>query len=313
MTIYAAGAVLWREVKGELLVALVHRSRYNDWAWAKGKVDPGETLPQTAVREIREETGLKVKLGVKLPVLHYNLPNGEPKEVHYWAAQVSDKALEKSTFKPDDEVAEVVWLNAAEARAKFTYPDDEPYLAKVEELFKDGLLETQPFILLRHAKATPRTEWKNGEATRPLLPFGKKQAKALVPTLNAFGIKKVVSSPWARCRTTVEPYAKAKGYPVVERTQLTEFGNKKGPQRTTKVVHDLLLETIATVLCSHRPALPTIIDAMGKHASGKNLAKLLEAKTLAPGHLVVAHLSMGKGKQPRKIVGVEFHSPGIEE
>ena len=56
MTIYAAGAVCWREDSGKLLVALVNRARYDDWSWPKGKVDPGETLLETAVREIAEET-----------------------------------------------------------------------------------------------------------------------------------------------------------------------------------------------------------------------------------------------------------------
>jgi 8-oxo-dGTP diphosphatase len=62
MTIYAAGAILWREEKGKLLVAVIHRSRHKDWSFPKGKVDPGETFPQAAVREILEETGLKIKL-----------------------------------------------------------------------------------------------------------------------------------------------------------------------------------------------------------------------------------------------------------
>jgi len=66
MTIYAAGCVLWREEQGQLKVALVHRGRYDDYGWAKGKLDPGEVLPQTAVREIEEETGLRVNLGVSL-------------------------------------------------------------------------------------------------------------------------------------------------------------------------------------------------------------------------------------------------------
>jgi 8-oxo-dGTP pyrophosphatase MutT (NUDIX family) len=98
MTVYAAGAVLWRIENSQLKVALVHRGRYNDWSWAKGKVDPGETLPVTAVREIREETGLKVKLGVPLGIQRYLLPNKNLKEVHYWAAKVSDKSLAESNL-----------------------------------------------------------------------------------------------------------------------------------------------------------------------------------------------------------------------
>lgn len=313
MTIYAAGAVLWHEVKGQLKVALVHRSRYNDWAWPKGKVDPGETLPQTAVREIREETGLKVSLGVKLPVLHYNLPNGEAKEVHYWAAKVTDKILSKSKFKPDDEVAAVAWFTPEEARAKFTYTDDIPYLDQVENLHKAGELNTKPMIVLRHGKATPRSEWKKGEATRPLLATGTKQANALVPMLSAFGVKNVISSPWKRCRTTVEPFAKAKGYPILERTQISEFGNDKGPQRTAKLIRNLLEDPVATVVCSHRPAMPTILETIGKHQNAELFTKLAEASALKPGDFVVAHLTIGDKKYKRKIVAVETYSTGIDD
>jgi 8-oxo-dGTP diphosphatase len=77
MTIYAAGALLWREEKGKLLIALIHRSRHGDWSFPKGKVDPGETFPEAAVREIYEETGLKIRLGVPLPTAYYKVPTGE--------------------------------------------------------------------------------------------------------------------------------------------------------------------------------------------------------------------------------------------
>ena len=88
MTIYAAGAVLWREVSGQLLVAVIHRARYDDWSFPKGKQDPGECLPETAVREIREETGLKIKLGVRLKVVRYTVGDNLPKEVQIGRAHV---------------------------------------------------------------------------------------------------------------------------------------------------------------------------------------------------------------------------------
>jgi 8-oxo-dGTP pyrophosphatase MutT (NUDIX family) len=71
--IYAAGAVLWKVVDKELKVLIVHRTQHKDVSIPKGKVDPGETLPETAVREIKEETGLDIALG---PYLHrwLNLP-----------------------------------------------------------------------------------------------------------------------------------------------------------------------------------------------------------------------------------------------
>ncbi|MFM6980904.1 MAG: NUDIX hydrolase [Micrococcales bacterium] len=313
MTVYAAGAVLWREEKGQLKVALVHRSRYNDWAWAKGKVDPGETLLQTAVREIREETGLKVALGVKLPVLHYNLPSGEAKEVHYWAARVTDKALANSKFKPDDEVAAVEWFTPAEARKKFTYTDDIPYLEAIEKLHASKMLRTKPLIVLRHGKATPRSDWKKGEATRPLLATGKQQAKALVPMLSALGIKRVISSPWERCASTVKPFATAKGYPITERTQISEFGEDKGPRRTTKLIRDLLSENIATVVCSHRPALPTILQTIAELASPEQAKTLKASEALKPGDFTVVHLSIGDKKNKRKIIAIENYSTGIDD
>lgn len=311
-TVYAAGAVLWREEKGVLKVLLVHRARYLDWAWPKGKLDPGEVLPQTAVREIREETGLSVKLGMKLPVQEYNLPSGQPKEVHYWLARVSDSVLAKSKFKPDDEVAEVAWLTLDEARAKMTYPDDQVYLNYLEQYHAAGQLRTKPFVVLRHAKATPRADWKKDEGTRPLLPLGFDQAKAVVPILAAFGIKKVVTSPWARCLTTVEPYAKKFGLPIIKRHQATEAGNEKGPQRTEKVVRDLIETGKPTVLCSHRPALPSILDAVSEYASPAQEILIHEARALKPGHMMVIHLTIG-GDKKRKVVGVETYAPVVDD
>jgi ADP-ribose pyrophosphatase YjhB (NUDIX family) len=78
--------------RGELKVALVHRPRYDDWSWAKGKLDPGEEWPVAAVREVFEETGLHVRLGRPLPSAAYTVLSGSgprvAKEVRYWAAEV---------------------------------------------------------------------------------------------------------------------------------------------------------------------------------------------------------------------------------
>jgi 8-oxo-dGTP diphosphatase len=300
MTIQAAGAILWREEKGKLLVAVIHRSRHKDWSFPKGKVDPGETFPQAAVREILEETGLKIKLGVKLPTAEYKVPSGENKEVHYWAARVSDKSLSESKFKPSEEVAKVDWVTPDKAHSLLTYKFDNVVLKALEELHKKALLKTFPVIVLRHAKATPRSDWNQGKAVddgkRPLLAEGKKQAKELIPLLNAFGPKRVITSPWLRCLTSVEPYAKKFKHPIIERSQLSEQGNKKGPRRTKNVLKDVIAEKKAAVVCSHRPALPTILESLSAIA-GKDLARWIEeAATLKPAEMIVIQISAEKLK-----------------
>src|SRR6188768_1566812 len=122
--VYAAGAVCWRIIDGRMHVLLIHRTVHGDVTIPKGKVDPGETLPQTAVREIGEETGLEVALGVPLGISRYPMPSGREKVVHYWAAEVSDHALQHSTFKPNAEVAALEWVTIKRARSYLTYAPD---------------------------------------------------------------------------------------------------------------------------------------------------------------------------------------------
>jgi 8-oxo-dGTP pyrophosphatase MutT (NUDIX family) len=314
MTIYAAGAVLWREVSGQLLVAVIHRARYDDWSFPKGKQDPGECLPETAVREIREETGLKIKLGVRLKVVRYTVGDNLPKEVHYWAARVSDSALAKSKFEPSEEVAEVTWKTPEDARRVLTYEFDQQILDEVMALYVQKSLRTKPVIILRHAKATPRSDWKGGKGLddghRPLLPAGSLQANALVPLIGAFAPQRLVTSTWVRCKTTLAPYAKRRKIKLIERSQLSELGNANGPQRTEKVVHDLVEDGRSVVLCTHRPALPTIVDAIASYGNAAQAATLQATLALAPGDMTVIHMTREKAGVKRRIVSVETYTPG---
>jgi len=314
MTIYAAGAVLWREVSGQLLVAVIHRARYDDWSFPKGKQDPGECLPETAVREIREETGLKIKLGVRLKVVRYTVGDNLPKEVHYWAARVSDSVLAKSKFEPSEEVAEVTWKTPEDARRVLTYEFDQQILDEVMALYVQKSLRTKPVIILRHAKATPRSDWKGGKGLddghRPLLPAGSLQANALVPLIGAFAPQRLVTSTWVRCKTTLAPYAKRRKIKLIERSQLSELGNANGPQRTEKVVHDLVEDGRSVVLCTHRPALPTIVDAIAGYGNAAQAATLQATLALAPGDMTVIHMTREKAGIKRRIVSVETYTPG---
>ena len=304
--IYAAGAVCWREVKKDLLVAIINRSRYQDWTFPKGKVDGGESLPEAAVREVKEETGIKVKLGVPLQTVSYPLDKTKTKVVHYWAAKVSDKALASSKFKPDEEVSEVIWLKAEDAFAKLSYKYDRDLLKEVLNLRASGMLKTKPLIIIRHAHATPRADYVGEDGKRPLLPEGKKQAKELVRLLSAYGPKRVFTSPWRRCKDTITPYAKAHRYKIIDRGELSEMGNAKGPARTAKVAKKLFSDARSSVLCTHRPTLPTIAEVLASYAEPKLAKLILEAKTLKPGDFIVLHLT-NVGPKP-KLVAVEHQS-----
>ncbi len=81
----AAGGVVLRDgAAGETEVLLVHRPRYDDWSFPKGKCDPGESYEDCARREVEEETGITAALGEPLPDVHYRDQKDRPKLVRYW-------------------------------------------------------------------------------------------------------------------------------------------------------------------------------------------------------------------------------------
>ena len=98
--VLAAGAVLWRPSDDASApeVAVIHRPRYDDWSLPKGKVDPGETEPVTAVREVHEETGYSAHLGRRLAAVSYPVEQGI-KKVRYWAARSSRRRVHVRTTK----------------------------------------------------------------------------------------------------------------------------------------------------------------------------------------------------------------------
>ncbi|APY87545.1 NUDIX hydrolase [Streptomyces alfalfae] len=118
--VLAAGCVLWRRspAGGGPELCLVHRPRYDDWSFPKGKLKPGEDALAGAVREVEEETGQRCAPGARLPTVHYTV-RGRPKRVDYWAAEATG-----GHFEPGDEVDRVRWLPPAEARDLLTQVRD---------------------------------------------------------------------------------------------------------------------------------------------------------------------------------------------
>src|SRR6187549_1495846 len=164
--VLAAGAVCWKiTAKGKLRILVVHRTQHKDTSLPKGKLDPGETLPETAVREIAEETGLIVGLGAPLGVVEYRLPNGRPKVVYYWAAETDALAIANSTFVSNDEIEHLTWLSLKKARAQLSYPHDVDIVERFAELAAQGRARTFAIIALRHGKAVPPETWDGPDAS----------------------------------------------------------------------------------------------------------------------------------------------------
>jgi 8-oxo-dGTP diphosphatase len=125
-TVRAAGGVVWRaggDEGSEPEVLLVHRPKYDDWSLPKGKRDAGETDEATARREVREETGLRCRLGDELVESHYVDGRGRPKVVRYW-----DMTVEGGSFEVNDEVDAVEWLRLGDVSARLTYERDRPVI-----------------------------------------------------------------------------------------------------------------------------------------------------------------------------------------
>jgi 8-oxo-dGTP diphosphatase len=124
----ASGGVVRRDGEQGLEVALVHRPRYDDWSFPKGKLDAGESWEDAALREVEEEIGLRCRLGDELPPTSYRDNKGRAKVVRYWLMDPLD-----GEFEPSHEVDEVRWLPPAEADGLLTYDHDRELLRGVAE------------------------------------------------------------------------------------------------------------------------------------------------------------------------------------
>jgi 8-oxo-(d)GTP phosphatase len=267
----------------------VHRPKYDDWSFPKGKLERWEHPTAAAVREVAEETGVHVRLGPPLPVQRY--PTGRRmKTVHYWTGRaVADDDV--SHYRPNDEVDEVRWVPVADAVALLTYDYDRQTLEAATAVRR----KTRALVVLRHGAARSRRTWRGDDAQRPLLKTGETQADRLVPLLAAYDAARVVTSTSLRCRQTVQPYVETTGYELDARRRLSEEDATEKAVR--RVVEELLHEPRGAVLCTHRPVLPWVYDALGLRSGQRE-------PELAPGEMLVVHMRKGV------VVAVERHHTG---
>lgn len=248
--VLAAGALVWRLKNDKLQVLVVHRPRYDDWSFPKGKAEPGESMVLTAIREVAEETGRQIVLGRYLGKARRRLVSGRKKRTLYWAAQVLPEAGPgeglRAAVKPASkrEIDKVRWWKAEKAARKLTHADDKRLLARLVDWYESGQLQVRSLVLVRHAKAVSRATWGygiNSEITRPLvMGRGQAQARDVAALLSAYGVGELVSSPWKRCVDTLAPYAHGCGLDLRSDEVFTELSALTSPELMQDSFRDLL-------------------------------------------------------------------------
>ncbi|MEU8267063.1 NUDIX hydrolase [Sphaerisporangium sp. NPDC049002] len=277
--IRAGGAVVWRGDSRDPEVAVVHRPKYDDWSFPKGKLKPGEHVIAGALREVAEETGLSVALGRHLPPVHY-MKGGRLKRVDYWVA----RAIEEVAQEPSDEVDALVWLPVEEARARLTYEWDAGLL----RAFGAAPLATTPFVVARHAYAGTRQDWTGDDDLRPLDEAGEAQARTIADILYGYRPASLVSSPSRRCVQTLLPYAAREVLKIRTERLLTE--TEYDTSLSLSLVLSILDEGRPTAVCGHGKVLPELITGMCEHRFDGHA----EDTHLRKGAIAVLHHTGGR-------------------
>jgi phosphohistidine phosphatase SixA/predicted NUDIX family NTP pyrophosphohydrolase len=282
----AAGVVTFRPGRE---VLLVHRPKYDDWSFPKGKLERWEHSTAAAVREVAEETGVHVRLGPPLASQRYQVGR-RMKTVDYWTGRaVGDDDV--SLYRPNHEIDQVAWVRIDKAEVMLSYDYDRVTLAEAVKVRR----RTEPIVVLRHARARSRNAWKADDQLRTLLKTGAHDSERLVPLLAAYNVTRVISSPSIRCVQTVAPYAEMTGWEIETRRRLAEeHATAKGIE---KIVDELFDDDQGVVICSHRPVLPQVYDALG-------LRNGLRGDELAPAEMLVVHV------RKSNIVALERHRIG---
>ncbi len=276
--VVAAGGVVLRthHNKGQQ-VLLIYRESYDDWSLPKGKGLSDELPPETAIREIREETGVTACLDLRLPTQRYTVSKGL-KATHYWRAGV----VEQRPRLPDKEVQKVKWFTIDEALDKLTYAADREVVRAAVDLPSTNVL-----MIVRHGKAMLRKDWSGPDQKRRLGGRGRKQAMKLKDLLDAFCIERLVSSSATRCFQTLEPFAEARRLPIRKVDILTEEEGTQHPKRVGRFMAELMAGLDRpTAICGHRPVIPAMYEGLGIDAKAMVVAEAVALHLDADGTLI---------------------------
>ncbi|MDP9251032.1 MAG: NUDIX hydrolase [Chloroflexota bacterium] len=271
--IRAAGGVLWRSPGGspgeeQIEVAIIHRPRYDDWSLPKGKLAPGESEVDGAIREVLEETGFHVRLGRSLGETRYIKEQDgwtRPKVVRWWAMEAAAGA-----FVATREVDHLRWLTLADAQDLLTRDHDREVL----ERFVRGPAPTRSVLLVRHASAGSRASWDRDDHLRPLDDRGWQQAEGLVRLLAHFDPTAILSADYVRCEQTVEPLSESLGLAVQVEPIVSESGYPGNEEAAVRLLRTVGGLHSASVVCSQGDVIPDLLSRLAEE-DGVDLPELI--------------------------------------
>ncbi len=135
----SAGGVVYRRNGGQLETVLCGRLQPVRWSLAKGTPDPGETLEQTALREVREETGLEVEIDSPLGSIDYWFADrGKDVRYHKTVHFYLMVAVGGDTDQHDPEFDVVKWFNAEDALKSLAYTNEVNVLQRAFDLIAES-------------------------------------------------------------------------------------------------------------------------------------------------------------------------------
>lgn len=306
----SAGALVWRPADpaatpqigqhyqaDEIEVLLVHRPRYDDWSWPKGKAELNEPLLAAGVREVEEETGIVVSLYSPMTAQRYRLGMGQTKEVYYWVGvPATEQGVTTTrppvTPAPKKEIDEARWVKPSVAREMLTRRGDRRLLDDLVARAEAGQLYTATLAFVTHARCMGKDR---PEAQRVLSRVGTRQAIELIDMLSALGVTRLLSAPAKRCVGTLQAYATVSGASlnVAEELKLPAEYSFVPPVEQVSTVEKI---PAATPVVKKRPApSPALIAA---RIAGRNLKPVVEKPVEPQTPLEVDEATPKEAPQP---------------
>jgi phosphohistidine phosphatase SixA len=233
------------------------------------------------------------------------LPSGRNKIVHYWAAEVSEKAILTSSFVPNDEVAALEWMPIDRARKELSYDPDRIILDNFSALLAQKVTKTFAIIVLRHAKAIDASTFKGADVKRPLSERGQRQSESIVKALESWGPRRLLSSTSVRCQQTMAPLAASRKRDVKLVEAISQHAFHDDSEDVRSLIGKRVRSKKSAVVCSHGPVIPELVREIAL-ATGTPLGSfVMEAGLLDTASFSVIHLS--KTHPASGIIAIETH------